>query len=427
MAFRRRQPNERDARLTRRERAEIATLAAQVKELRASIDRLHEAIEAQERKRATDVESGRRRVDDLENQLASVAADHAAALERVRLRAAADVDSVRRDATARLEAAIESERTAHATDLAAATTAQQHELARVEAAAAAELAATTSAHQQELARVETAAAEALAAVSARHEVGLARLRGDLADSLDGLRTSFGERLEEQGRVHAADLTALREEHAQRLEATEVERHRALDELQAEQETRLAGIRHEQASGLAERDAAISDLRDVIAGNSHEHALALAAARVEIEGRLVEATERHRDLLATVDATSTRLDRHQEEVEDRFASVDGVNARIEERMSRDEKRIEQAVSGLHRVDLLSDEIDEVKDRVTGAELLLNQRDTTDFEIQLERMEAFERLAAETNPDQFAQRSEVDALRLRLDEFMPTAMEENHREG
>jgi len=61
----------------------------------------------------------------------------------------------------------------------------------------------------------------------------------------------------------------------------------------------------------------------------------------------------------------------------------------------------------RVRALDESVATMNDRVTAAELLVNQRDN--FDLQLERAEEFERLLAEVDPATYASREELHALR------------------
>jgi chromosome segregation ATPase len=77
------------------------------------------------------------------------------------------------------------------------------------------------------------------------------------------------------------------------------------------------------------------------------------------------------------------------------------------------RLEPLGPALAAVDRLDATTAELGDRLTAAELLLNQRD--DFELQLERAEEFERLISEIDPDRYASREEIDELRRLIDEM------------
>jgi hypothetical protein len=61
----------------------------------------------------------------------------------------------------------------------------------------------------------------------------------------------------------------------------------------------------------------------------------------------------------------------------------------------------------RVRALDESVATMNDRVTAAELLVNQR--ANLDLQLERAEEFERLLAEVDPATYASRDDVDALR------------------
>ena len=67
----------------------------------------------------------------------------------------------------------------------------------------------------------------------------------------------------------------------------------------------------------------------------------------------------------------------------------------------------------RVTALGESVATMNDRVTAAELLVNQRDNLD--LQLERAEEFERLLAEVDPAAYASREEVNALRESIEQI------------
>jgi hypothetical protein len=95
-----------------------------------------------------------------------------------------------------------------------------------------------------------------------------------------------------------------------------------------------------------------------------------------------------------------------------ARLVGVDAALTETVRGLEGQVASIADAARRIDELSRRVDELGDRVGAAELLLRERDQTDLELYLDRIEAFERLAAETDPDTFATRTDVDGLREEL---------------
>ena len=169
---------------------------------------------------------------------------------------------------------------------------------------------------------------------------------------------------------------------------------ALDDATSALESRITKSAEANSQALDDAAATLKTQIDALAGAHAENSAAVDAANAAHEA-----------------LSSTIADQHQAVV-DRIAASEGVLEHVSSRLNASGKRVDAAVAAAARVDTLADLLDEVRDRISAAEATLLQRDSTDIDLQLDRMESFERFAAETNPDLFAPKSEFDDLLARV---------------
>jgi chromosome segregation ATPase len=265
-------------------------------------------------------------------------------------------------------------------------------------------------------------AESLAAGLARADEGVDRLQRDQIDGLARVRAESEDRL----RRLDTDVAAARTESTQRLHEMALRLDQGLDdgtaaaaverEAAAERETRfddrttrleaaarMAGRRLDEIDGFRAELATILDR----IGASMEVSLT-GIAQLGDQVKALEAIEAGRsDDRAAV---QQRLDDLHDELLQLARSAVALEERVDEsgeRLTLAFHRIEPlgpAVITVERLDLATAQLG---DRLTAAELLLNQRD--DLQSLLDRAEEVERMVAELNPDQFVTREALDELR------------------
>ena len=185
------------------------------------------------------------------------------------------------------------------------------------------------------------------------------------------------------------------------------------------ETRIAALAVTHSEAI---ETSVSSLESRIASSTEAQSRTLQATTAAVHAQIAALVHAHESHVVSLEAmesaqssAAAMLVEQHKTVVDRLISSDAMIGRVTSRLTAAEGRVDDALSAASRVDGLAQLLDEIRDRLAAAEGLLQQRDMTDLELQLDRMESFERLAAETNPDQFAAKAEVEALRARLSEI------------
>jgi hypothetical protein len=303
---------------------------------------------------------------DLEAEVARRASDEAEASDRVTAALTDLAESVRAN-DERHDADVQSVSDAFAAQLTLVQTAQAADGTEWRAAfdgLAHELATQTDEHQAE--QVERDAA--LRVLSER-------IRATADDAATALRTAAAEQTRATDTLRT-DLAAAITARADGLAAG----------IEAATAAQTAALRDQSAKLAARIDEAVR------AGAEHHEALNATVSA-------------HEELAATVAtneaAASERIAAALETVEALQVAVVGATTRID-----------AAVTASSRIDEVVRSLADIRTRLSAAELALQQHDRTDIDLQLDRMESFERHLAEADPDLFAARTELDEVRSRL---------------
>lgn len=268
------------------------------------------------------------------------------------------------------------------------------QLSEIDAARTAQAARTLDDHHANAAAIDTlnrrqaGLDEGLVALGIEHRTSTEQLRGVLADEAR----------------HAAEADARRVAVENELSAAVARLEDALEDVRRQHDERaqqlIDGIDRERHDRLdaAQQWAVILD-RVEAAAAANQATSSERSRSLEDRARLVETA---------LETTTVRLDDLDTSREDLVERLEHLNTSIITSIDLVIDRIEPLGQAISTVVRLDESVAVMGDRITAAELLLNQRD--DLELQLDRAEEFERLVAEIDPDRYATREALEELRL-----------------
>jgi hypothetical protein len=274
---------------------------------------------------------------------------------------------------------------------------------------------------------DTAAEASATRLSEQLEAAVARSREDQRRQLgllDVVRRQANA-LERSVGDHEARTTARLEEVAARLETTEHGLRADLDHVVDQQRALDASVSQRVATleGAARSAAGRLDAFEVFRGE-------LAALLDRIGASLRAARDGLAQLVGRIDTLESASGGHTGQLEDMGArlttqveALDGVRRELvtvshaamalDARLRAMSESIAPLGSLATELEQTSAGLSAVEERLGAAEVMLHQ--SNDLEAQLERAEAFERLLSEADPDRYASRSDLDALRQLMTEI------------